>query len=195
MSSKPEFASDLIKVASSFFGHVRFLCVDKKTREIVRIVEGKNLVTHEGADALAKILAGTVTVPVNYVYVEFGNSSPAIPIATRSAGRAYYDALTGASATDFLRVPLIATPSLGASSTNYNSNQVTFTAISNATAGQKGQAFSAASSSEVVGAALVVAPSTTDQSQDYVFSRYYLSSALEKTSGQEIVVQWSVTFE
>jgi hypothetical protein len=195
MSFCYRFFEDRISTPSQFSGHVRFLCVDEKTKEIIRAVEGDNLVTYEGSDVLAKILAGTVTVPVNYVYIEFGNSSPSIPTATRTQGRAYYDALTGGSATDFLRVPLIATPSLTASSTNYSGNQATFTAISNATSGQNGQSFSSGASSEVVGAALVVAPSASDQSQDYVFSRYYLGSTIAKASGQEIVVQWAVTFE
>jgi hypothetical protein len=175
-------------------GHVRVMVVDQQTREVLRVVENSNLVTFEGADVMSRIVAGNVTVPINMMYIEFGNSSPAIPTATRVGGRSYYDALADESS-DFLRVPMISGPVLAASSSSYNSNKTTFTAISNATTGYNSTPFSDTSSSEVVGAALVVAPSLTDQTQDYVFSRYYLSSTVAKASGQEIVIQWSLVFE
>lgn len=182
-------AQDRIRTAT-MQGHVQFLEVDPETREIFRVVRGHNLITYEGADLVTRLLGGSLTSPINMMYIEFENGA-ANPVASRTQGRAYYAALVAPR--DYLRVPLIAQPAYSASDGNYTSNVVRFAAMTSGSTGVVGETFN--TSSHVVGAALVLATDLEAAGQDLVLSRYYLDAELVKASGREIVVQWSVTFE
>lgn len=183
-------------------GLVTLFSFDEKTRRICRQISLQNLILYSGADILGRLLAGQSDYAINMLYLEFQNTSGAIipPAVSRADGIAYYNGLSSSPDTDFLRLPLLVNPTVDASSPDYESNQATFFAESEGTAGFFGKAFSEAAASWVFGAALVVAPDPADQSKDIVFSRVYIgelgwAAAIDKQNGKQVGVTWTIRFK
>lgn len=165
-----------------------------------QVYAGKNTYMYSGADICAKLLAGDVTYSIGAMYFEFENlASPGDPVVApsydRSGGISYYTSL--ASPRDFLRVPLVISPSLISSNdTNFDNNQITFFALSDGYTGQNGLAFSSAANSAVFGGALVATPTPGTQANDLIFSRtYWADDAVEKAENHQIGVQWTLQFQ
>lgn len=180
-------------------GVIRIFSFDPKTLLIKSVVEKHNLILYSGADILAKCLTGDATYAVSSMFMEFKNlPSPSDPITPpafdRSGGIAYYTGLAASLDTDYLRVPLVASPDFASSDdTYYENNQVTFFAISEGSTGVHGKTFSPVSNSAVYGAALVATPEPTQPTQDVVFSRVYSGvGKVLKESGFEIGITWTV---
>ena len=157
---------------------------------------GPNMVTYAGIDLLGKLLAGQ-DYTINTMYMEFTNEASA-PVVTPDPadGRNYYAALEAPGNTsDYIRVALIADPTLEATDANFTTNRVNFFAMSTgSTAGRGGHVFSNAAPSKIYGVALVAAPDADDASQDIVFSRSYNFTAKDKQVNEEISIGWSHIF-
>ena len=155
------------------------------------------MIVYEGIDLIGKLLAGS-DYRINMMYMEFRNGGLPAPVYTvdPAQGRAYYQALdAGTGATDYIRVPLIATPTLTSSdATKFLTNRLTVLATSfGKSAGQGGQAFSSVAGSVVFGVALVAAPDPNDATQDLVYSRSYDFTAIVKRDNEEVSILWPHT--
>lgn len=178
-------------------GRVTLCAINAVTGRCRSVVTGKNAVVYTGLDLLGKLLAGQGQAP-NVVYLEFrnGGTTPSITVDP-AAGRDYYAGLEVAgNDSDYLRVPLMATPVMASSDdTKFLTNKVTFSVISaGAVTGQGGKEFSSTAISKVYGVALVSAPDFSDVSQDIVFSRSYDFTPVTKQLNEEVTITWSHTF-
>jgi len=191
--------TDLRKMFESYaldrntFCPVKFMLFDKRTREVKKVIQRTNLVLYGAADILALLIAGNADYKLNVMYIEFQNTGgtpvPA-PSFNRTGGRAYYDGLVSA---DYLRVPVLTSPALSASASQYENNQAAFFAVTEGVLGVHGTAFN--TTSVVYGAALVAAPDIGDQSRDIVFSRVYTEiGSIQKEVGHEVGVSWTIRF-
>ena len=179
-------------------GEFTIQSVNAANNEISAESHGHNTVVYEGIDILAKLLAGQ-SLEINTMYLEFqnGGTTPTV-VVDPSEGRSYYAALdAGLSTRDYIRVPLTADPVLSTTdSTKFVSNRATFLAMSTGVIeGEGGKPFSAAAVSKVYGVALVAAASTSDPSQDLVFSRSYDLTPVTKRVNEEISISWPHTFD
>ena len=158
----------------------------------------RNTFMYEGADIIGRLAAGQTGYVPNMAYVEFINDgiAPAVSVS-REDGRSYYAGLetTGVPlGIDYLRVPLLFSPAVSASSAEYASNRVQWVVMSSGDTGVSGLAFSAEALSAVYGFALVSAPDVNDRTQDLVFARVYLETPLSKLATSQIHARWPYTF-
>lgn len=134
------------------------------------------------------------------MYMEFENvASPGDPVSvptfTRDAGEGveYYNALSGSSDRDYLRVPLVATTMDSTNETNFpKGNRPIFFAQTSGVEGVHGKGFSDGDNSTVFGGALVAFVDEDDPTRDIVLSRFYLEIAKQvpKLSTSEIGFEW-----
>ena len=102
-----------------------------------RIIWSKNLLQYDGANLMAALLSGESRAP-NAMYLEYWNGAEgdwAIPDVGRSGAAAYYASLETIGDHDFLRVPLMVSPSRSTSGANYENNVVTFLSMTSGVAG------------------------------------------------------------
>jgi hypothetical protein len=160
-------------------------------------IEGvrRNLFMKSGADLVARLMAGGAGLGVKGMYLEFDNGvDPLVdPTYDRDADISYYNGSLGANR-DFLRVNLVSAPLLRASDSTYETNQVSFFALSASQLGVIGeQTFQ--TGSRVYGGALVAMPSQSDRTQDVVVCRTYWSAdALAKDDSHQVAINWLLTF-
>lgn len=181
-------------------GHLRLFSFDKASKEIVKLVEIRNLILYGGADILALLIGGQSDYKLRTMYLEFQNlADPSDPITPPTFGRgdgiSYYNGLISSPDRDFIRISLGVSPSFNTSGADYLNNITTFFGQSEGTVGFHGKPFGEASNSAIFGAALVASPDTEDQSKDIVFSRAYSGiDKILKQAGFEIGVTWSIRF-
>jgi hypothetical protein len=185
--------TDSYRLDKNTFCPVKFMLFDSRTKEVKKVIQRSNLVLYGAADILALLISGNPDYKLNVMYIEFQNTGgPPVspPSFDRSGGRLYYD---GLSASDYLRVPIVAPPALSPSGAQYEGNQATFFAVTEGLAGVHSTPFN--TTSVVYGAALVAAPDIGDQSRDVVFSRVYTEiGSIQKEVGHEIGVTWTIRF-
>jgi hypothetical protein len=181
-------------------GYTQFMSINPDTGEVSNLVAQPNTIMTDGGDCMARLLAGDFRYKLAYMYMEFENLSdpsddPVVPSYTPADGVEYYNSLEVHPSQDFLRVPLLTSPSFSPSASGYAGNVVTFVALSGGfVAGNWGKPFSEASVSAVFGGALAAAPTGLQQG-DMIFARNYPTGAkIIKPSGEQIVMQWSIEF-
>lgn len=150
---------------------------------------------------------GQSNYKIGGMYLEFENvASPGDPVAipefSQSAGREYYDGLSGNQ--DYLRVPLIGDPTLSVSAdmTDFfsgdgvDNNTATFFSQSSGVAGVNGLEFSSSANSKLFGLALVAIPDWGDRSLDLIFGRAYYAEGdqIVKAIAHQIGVSWTQKF-
>ena len=195
LSSSRSISSSSLVPGSMGHGVIRW--TDPRTG-VTRITESfNNLVVFEGIDILGKLLAAT-GIQINMLYMEFNNGGALAIDPDPADGRAYYAGLETDGNDDhgYLRIPLLGAPELTSSDeTKFVSNQVTFNAQTQGSAGLRGATeFSTAAGSIVFGIALVAAPDVDDASQDLVFSRSYDFTPHVKLANEEVSIGWKHTF-
>jgi hypothetical protein len=175
----------------------RIFSFDEKTGEIRRMVSQKNIIPYQGADILARLLAGDNDYKPGAMFFEYENTAgtPTPPSPTRAEDISYYlNDLPLTSNRDYLRIPLVVSPSLTASGSDYAGNQVTFFALTSGTSGEHGEPFGAGDDSKVYGVALAATPEPTQASQDWLFSRSYGFTVVPKETGYQIGAQYLIRF-
>lgn len=191
---------ETLKLNKAAHSLVTFSQYDRITGKNEPVITVPNLILYGGADVLAKLLAGNSEYKINAMYLEFINlPDPTDPVTPpsfdRTGGRDYYDGLVSSLDTDFIRVPLSSIPLLQATTSDYSNNQATFFALSSGSVGFHGRTFSSASNSAVYGAALVVTPGGSDQTEDIVYARVYSGiDKILKEANREIGVTWVTQF-
>lgn len=166
------------------------------------VVDGKvvasqaieNTFMYGGADVIGLLLAGR-RGPLDYAYLEFfnGTSPGGLPDEpNKDEGKSYYNALAGAEVPDrdYVRVPLLFTPALTATSADYASNAVNYVITSDnaAAEGAAGLSFGNAAGSSVYGAALVSGGDT--EAGDIVFARLYLTTPIVVPAAGAVHIRW-----
>ena len=161
------------------------------TNEAGDTVEAHNLVTYNGGDIIAQLLAGNDEYRISHMYFAFENTagSPAPAAAARTDTAATnYHALS--SPEDFLRAPVINPPTLAAADANHLYNQATFVAVATDTVGVNGVAFGAASNSKVYAVGLVAAP-TGIYTGDLLYANFILPTALAAAGSGQVSATWA----
>lgn len=150
----------------------------------------------------SQCLSGIAGYALAGMYFEYQNvTNPTDPVSIPSFNlsddRSYYETLASNPTRDYLRVPLINTPTLGvAPGFTFpvgQGNQITLYALASGTVGMTGKPFSAAVNSKVCGVAVVAMPVPADRTQDVLFSRFYYS-----TQNQQLVTigsQFSAAYQ
>jgi len=154
----------------------RIFAFNPETGHVKMLVEQKNIIPYQGADVLARILAGDETFVPGAMFFEFENTAgvPSVPVPTRSEDIDYYlDTLALSAVKDYVRAPLVVSPAISASGSDYDGNQVTFFAITAGSTGVHGKTFDFSADSKVYGVALAATPQPTQYTQDRLFSRSY----------------------
>jgi len=177
----------------------RIFSFDEKTGEIAKLVEQKNIIPYQGADVLARVLAGDVTYAAGAMYFEYENTAgnPTIPSPARDEDIGYYLDTLGLSATkDYIRTRLVVPAGFSSSDTDkYAGNQSTFFAITSGDQGEHGKGFSSGDNSKVYGVALVATPTPSQASSDLLFSRSYDGfDPVPKEAGYQIGAQYLIRF-
>lgn len=145
---------------------------------------------------------GDTSYRISAMYIEFENvASPGDPVSIpafgRDEGTEYYDNLQSSGSRDFLRVPLIQQPLIGAAGASDEFTKMTFFSLSQGTEGVHGKTFSDGVNSKVFGAALVATPVFADRTQDIVFARgyYAVSEQTLKEASHQVGLTWEVTLK
>lgn len=177
----------------------RIFLFNPETGHVKMLVEQKNIIPYQGADVLARILAGDETYAPGAMFFEFENTAgvPSVPTPTRDEGIEYYlTTLDLDPDKDYMRSPLIVSPAISASDTNYDGNQVTFFAITAGMTGVHGRTFDNSVDSKVYGVALAATPTPTQYTQDLLFSRSYDGfDPVPKEDGYQIGGQYIIRFQ
>lgn len=175
----------------------RIFSFNEETGVIKKMVAQPNIIPYQGADVLARSLAGDSDYVAGAMLFEYENGSPTIPSPQRDEGIDYYlDDLALSATKDYIRVPLVIPAGFSSSdATKYGGNQATFFAITSGTTGIHGRAFSLSAGSEVYGVALVATPTPTQYTSDLLFSRSYDGfDPVPKEDGYQIGAQYMIRF-
>lgn len=176
----------------------RIFLFNPETGHVKMLVEQKNIIPYQGADVLARILAGDETYAPGAMFFEFENTAgaPSVPTPARDEGIEYYlDTLALSATKDYVRAPLVNTPAISASGSDYSGNQVTFFAITAGAVGVHGKTFDFSANSKVYGVALAATPEPTQYTQDLLFSRSYDGfDPVPKEDGYQIGGQYIIRF-
>lgn len=168
-------------------GHIELFQVDSD--EWKAIQDQHNLVTYEGADILAKAVAGALNI--NTMYLVFENDSGAIRISEDLGNIAGTYADTSPNR-GYVRVSTMGEPVYTSSGDDYNNNEVAFLAVTDGTA--EGATVTDGTS-VFYHTALVASPDFDDQTDDLIFSCSDLSTEITKVAGAQIGIRWTLTFE
>ena len=166
---------------------------------ITRSFSGHNEIMNGLIQAAAKLFSGDTTYKAAALYFEFQNlaaagDTPNYPTFEASDGVEYYTGLQYSLTNDFIRVPLLSSPS--ASMIDAATWRLSVHAITpDSTAGFFAKAFSSAANSVIIGGALVATPVPGTQSSDIILCRNYpTGTKVPKTTGEEISMTWNVEF-
>ena len=176
----------------------RIFSFNPETGHVKMLVEQKNIIPYQGADVLARLLAGDEDYAPGAMFFEYENTagSPTVPTPLRSEGIDYYLSDLPLDANkDYIRAPLVVSPAISASGSDYNGNQVTFFAITSGTSGVHGRTFDHSVNSKVYGVALAATPTPTQYTQDLLFSRSYSGfDPVPKEDGYQCGGQYIIRF-
>jgi len=177
----------------------RIFSFNEETGIIKKMVAQPNIIPYQGADVLARALAGDADYVAGAMLFEYENTAgaPSIPSPQRDEGIDYYlDDLSLSATKDYLRIPLVIPAGFSSSdSTKYDGNQATFFAITSGVTGIHSKGFTQADSSQVYGVGLVATPQPTQYTSDLLFSRSYDGfDPVPKESGYQIGAQYMIRF-
>jgi hypothetical protein len=133
---------------------------------------------------VCQALSGIPGFALSGMYIEYQNVvSPSTPVSVptfqRTDGQAYYEGLAATPDRDFLRVPMMNTPTLSVTPGDEaafdpgQGNMITCFAQSSGTTGMTGKPFGNTVNSKVCGVALIAMPVPDDRTQDVIFARSY----------------------
>jgi hypothetical protein len=166
---------------------------------VIRMSEFENQMQFAACDAIMLCLSGIgAGYTISAMYLEYANAAhiavPSAPEFSRADGVDYYLGL--GDHRDFLRVPLTTYPYTQATGEDYQSNRVTFFALSSGhTEGNNGKPFDATNQSTVFGIALVATPILGNVSNDIVLCRSYNMSEMEVDENRSIGIAHTIYSE
>jgi len=193
------------KMQNQFFGSVSVRYRNKKDGTSTEIHHKNNLITYGGADILAALLSGDERKKVSHMYFKYKNTTgtPVVDSISRSSSVGDFLSLDGSDGTDWLKVPIMASPLLDNTSeesySRYKHNRVTFVGTTSAVApvglskDTTPNAFGHSVSSKIYSLALVASPSRQTNSDDILFARTNIAPIVA-VEDSYIDVFWTLTF-
>lgn len=154
----------------------------------------KNTVLYSGMDLFGLLLSGSQR-PINGMYFEFENGTPAADIVAPSFVAtddvSYYLGLSGPR--DYIRAPAGLMTAPVASSPQYRTNRITFSGQSAHATGTRGLPFSATDGTVVFGAAMVSMGENPED--DIVYARTYFApeNRKPKQDMMQVGLNWTTT--
>ena len=171
---------------------------DTETGNIIKTINGKNLVTYQGADILARTLSGNVPYPIKYMYFETADPgfSGYIENSLNGLVALKTDTLdtmnTPPRSTIDSEVPIFYSTLQRSDESIYKHNVIIFNAtLSNSLVNNR-IIVGVGLVSDVSGGPYGPIPGPGDVSK-YLFSHAYIPGHI-KLPGQEIMIQWGVQF-
>jgi hypothetical protein len=160
------------------------------------IASFKNTVLYSGYDILGKVVGGDSDFTVNGMYIQYRNGAPSEPVIAKDRVPGYYTSLS--SPEGVCRVKTVADPSYSATSSLYDYNKVSFTAITD------GSTLAGASVQDGVSnfysIALVAIPDLADQTKDVLFSAANIYAGavftpILKVANSQVGFKWEIKLE
>lgn len=185
-------------------GFYKIWRVNKQTGISELVVDKKNTILYQGADLLAKCLAGARYASISHMYVGYKTTSSIVgftpPVIDKAYTNKFKDYNTVVAFTDlgFLRLPLAFSPTY-LSTTNYNNNTVVFTSVVTASSTPATEAAAPfhdsgeASPSYLYEIALVAALDPTSSNSDLLFSRANFEPIIYDTN-YNLNISWGINF-
>jgi len=173
-------------------GYVEFFSIDPDGTTKV-ILRDSNTIQFEGYDALAKIMSGAVSGHVSAMYFKFDSTGAAGTEAPAGRASTSSEFRNLTSPFDFVRVQM-SNGALSNTTNSYVSNQSTFTGIAHTGAKGEVSSLTMSDTSVVTKAALVVAPSWSDKTQDLVYAVYAPLTPIAPPIGSSIGLRWAIRF-
>lgn len=181
-------------------GSIRLLARPLDGRPSAVLLEKRNLIVDQSADAIARMADPTSNYAVRYMYFEFSNSSPDPSDPGTGDTAADYGSIEAPG--DYLRVPILAGPALSVTpgeEARYSGNAITFFATTGSAPLTGGiplgevnqEAFGPGS--KVCAAGLVV--SDGQRRNDLLHSRTLVSPVFSKTADYEFDLHWTLVFD
>jgi hypothetical protein len=183
-------------------GHAHIYLTNRETGESQLLDHIKNLEVYQSGDALAKMVNPQLNYAIRYVYFEFRNATPVVPVPDISDDVSIYAGLT--SNYDYLRVPIIAAPGYDVKVEDepyFAFNRATFFATTKAAPVNGSGNIIGASNGTILtdgvskfhSAGLVA--STGDPKDDLLFARLNISpGVVTKQAGYDIDIHWAIRF-
>jgi len=182
-------------------GFYKIWQVNPKTGEKLLLRDNKNLILNNGADLLARAMAGVKYSNISHIYVGYKNNVDG-SFTRPTLDKAYTDKFSSYGSgilEDFgyIRVPLAYSPSF-LNTEGYQNNISVFTGIVTTGLDTSGAAFrdenyGGAEPSQIFEVALVAATEPTGPGGDIVFSRAHFSELLYNTS-YNLTIAWGIQF-
>jgi hypothetical protein len=172
--------------ALSIIGRIK-LWLPERPQEVLNL---KNLVTYQGSDVIAGLLAGKPDYRIAGIWFEYSNAVGPSPVAP---GRADTAASVAAAATvvaqrDIKLGLLVASPVLAPTTTDYAGNRGTYHALtSGATGLLHGSSVPFGAGSTIIGVSLVALPS---DGSTLVYARAAVSPVLVVGSSGSVAASW-----
>lgn len=198
-----------ITTVNNFSGFIKVWKINTQTGVSELVIDKKNLILYQGSDLLALALGGVKNAKISNLYVGYTNIAleDAWAISPLSINKDYstqpFSAYGSSGApfnlhSGYLRLPLSYAPMYQASSSDYTSNQVIFSATigTNVTA-TGGEAFqyvqSSSSPSHVHEVALAAALDPGNPAKDLFFSRASFTP-IPVDQNYNLAISWGIQF-
>jgi len=188
---------------TNFAGFYKIWRVNKHTGESELLVDKKNLILFQGSDLLGLALGGAKNAAISNVYVGYINAANPLTDFTPTTIDKEYSVPFSAYGTGlhsdkgYLRAPLAYLPTYQGSTSDYDSNQVIFTAIISSTQSATGGAdflFADDSTpSHIFEIALAAAIDPGSTSKDLIFSRANFTP-ITYDQNYNLTISWGIQF-
>jgi hypothetical protein len=170
-------------------GFIRVLQINHNTGTTTVWDSKPNMILYTGANLMAKAIAGEPNAKITHMYVGFTNNNDT-PSTVTLDNTDPINQYTGTKG--YLRLPLAYTPSFLTSDVNHDENIPVFSASVANPISNGGAAFETGVS-KMFEIALVSEQSSTDASQDIVFSRAQFTPLLYNNL-YAVTLQWGIEF-
>lgn len=187
-----------------YAGFYKIWKVDKRTGNSELIVDKKNTILYQGADLLAKALAGVRYASISHMYVGYKTTNSIVGFTPPEIDKAYtnkfedYNTVPAFTDLGFLRLPLAFSPAY-LSTTNYDNNTVVFTSVVTSSSSPATEACAEfhdsgeADPSYLYEIALVASLDPTSMNSDLLFSRANFEPIVYDTN-YNLTISWGINF-
>jgi hypothetical protein len=191
---------------TNYSGFYKIWRVHKQTGAKDLLVDSKNMILYQGSDLLGLALGGYKNAKISNMYAGYVNIAPGLigGFTPTTIDKSYTTAFTaygsgGYADNGYLRLPLAYAPTYQGSSSDYDSNQVIFTAIISADQSATGGApFLYADDvsltpSHIFEIGLAAAMDPASSSQDLIFSRANFTP-ITYDQNYNLTISWGIQF-
>jgi hypothetical protein len=189
---------NLVERAPTQRGFTTIFSFNQKTEQISQLTYQKNQIMDLITLCSARLFGGSISYKAGAMYFEYQNlanegDSPTPPAFEKDDTVEYYTGLQYSADVDFIRVPILVSPSVV--ETDYGHLLTLYAVTPGEDEGFWGKPFDAVNNSAVYGGAVVATPAPSTQSNDVVIARNYPTGAkVLKSAGEQICMVWNIEF-